>query len=426
MGGGLVDRVARAGVAAAARRWPADLSEAMRAEWLAELAALDRPGPGGSAYRKLAFAGSLLVSPAVDEPSWRGRASGLGRTASVAAGVTLLAAALINGVRAADALAPLLLAGAVAACAAIGARVRVPAILVGVAVFAFLLAGNRTPVMPFMGVADIGPAVVTWTVLTAVVARRTALLAQAGHRRRAALLAVGGGLVALDVATIAGSLHAADTLGIATGTAPAWFPLALLPGGVAAFGPHFPDGAATFGSLQAVGPAFHASDILLANAAVMAGPLLLCTVAVLTSALRSAPRSAISPALVSLDSPALNAPAFESRAPASKVSGPPAPASKVSGPPAPTAEVSGPPARQDGSGRPALVAGIVAALAGLAACQVLARSGAAADVTLHRMLDNSTGFGFGFAAHPAGRGAVALLAAVLVMRAFTALTPRRG
>jgi hypothetical protein len=39
------------------------------------------------------------------------------------------------------------------------------------------------------------------------------------------------------------------------------------------------------------------------------------------------------------------------------------------------------------------------------------------------MLDNSTVFGFGFVAHPAGRGALALLAAVLVMRAITAATP---
>jgi hypothetical protein len=407
MRGGLADRLARAGVAAAARRWPADLSETMRDEWLAELAALDRPGPGGSAYRKLTFAVSLLLSPAVDEPSWRDRASGLGRTATIAAGVTLLAAALINGVRAADALAPLLLAGAVVACAAIGARVRVPAILVGVAVFAFLLAGNQTPVMPFMGVADIGPAVVTWTALTAVVARQTARLARAGHRRRAALLAAGGGLLALDVATIAGSLHAADTLGIATGTAPAWFPLALLPGGVTAFGPHFPDGAATFGSLQAVGPAFHASDILLANAAVMAGPLLLCTVAVLTSALRPAP------------APTAPDPCREGGRGATKAN----PAS-----PARPDEAGRPgsPARPDEAGRPVLVAGIVAALGGLAIGQVLARSGAAADVTLHRMLDNSTGFGFGFAAHPVGRGAVALLAAVLVMRTVTALAPRRG
>jgi hypothetical protein len=52
------------------------------------------------------------------------------------------------------------------------------------------------------------------------------------------------------------------------------------------------------------------------------------------------------------------------------------------------------------------------------------RSTAAADVTFHRMLDNSTVFGFGFVAHPAGRGAVALLAAVLVMRAVETVTAR--
>ncbi|MCA2216794.1 hypothetical protein [Jidongwangia harbinensis] len=441
----------------AARRWPADLSATMRDEWHAELAALDTPGTAAPAYRKLVFAGSLVLSPAVDEPSWRGRAAGLGRTASVAAGLTLLAAALVNAARATDSLAPLLLTGAAVACAAIGARVRVSAVLVGAAAFAFLLAGNRIPVMPFMGVLDIGPAVVTWTALTAVLARYIAHLTATGRRRRAAVLAAGGGLAVPDLATIAGSLHAADALGVAATSAPTWFPLALLPGGITDFGRYFADGTAAFGSLQAVGPAFHASDILLANAAVMAGPLLLCTTAVLASALRPHPAEAteavgaVEPRATepqatepqatepqATEPQATEPQATEPQAAAPRATEPQAAAPQTAAPQTAAPQTAAPQTAAPQTAAPQaavpqaavpqaavrVMAGTVAALAGLAVCHLLLWSGATAEVTLHRMLDNSTVFGFGFAAHPAGRGAVALLAAVLVMRAVAAATPR--
>jgi hypothetical protein len=41
------------------------------------------------------------------------------------------------------------------------------------------------------------------------------------------------------------------------------------------------------------------------------------------------------------------------------------------------------------------------------------------------MLDHSAVFGFGFAAHPAGRGLVALLTALLVVRILEAGAPVR-
>jgi hypothetical protein len=430
---GVVDRLARAGVSAAARRWPPEIADAMRDEWLAELAALDAAGLGIRAYRKLVFAGSLLLSPAVDEPPWRDRAAALGRSASVAAGVTLLAAALVNAVRAAGALAPLQLAVAVAVCLAIGFRVRTAAVPVGGAVFAFLLAGNAVPVMPFMGFADIAPAVLTWTLLTAVIARCTTRLAAAGRRRRAALVAVGGGAAALDLATVAGSVHAAAVLGVPAVSAPAWFPLALVPGGTAGFGPHFADGTATFGSLQAVGPAFHASDILLANAAVMAGPLLLCTVAVLASAFRHAVAPGSPPARLRTgrqpERTHLRTGGQPESIPLRTGGQPESIPLRTGGQPESTPlRTGGQPGsvRRLRAGGLQVAAGIAAALGGLAVCHVLMRSTAAADVTLHRMLENSTVFGFGFVAHPAGRGAVALLAAVLVMRAVEAMPTRRG
>jgi hypothetical protein len=46
-----------------------------------------------------------------------------------------------------------------------------------------------------------------------------------------------------------------------------------------------------------------------------------------------------------------------------------------------------------------------------------------ADAVLHRLIDNTTAFGFGFVEHPVGTGAVALLAAVLAMRAVDARRP---
>ncbi len=148
-------------------------------------------------------------------------------------------------------------------------------------------------------------------------------------------------------------------------SAPSWFPLALLPGGVADFGAYFADGTAAFGSLRQAGPAFHASDVLLGNASAMIGPLALCAVAVVVGLMRrGAPRI---PAAVR---------------------------------------------SRDAAGKVAL--GVVAGLGGLAIGEVLRRSGGAAELTLHRLVDNSAVFGFGFLAHPAGRAAVALLIGLLV------------
>ncbi|WP_203774182.1 hypothetical protein, partial [Actinoplanes nipponensis] len=62
---------------------------------------------------------------------------------------------------------------------------------------------------------------------------------------------------------------------------------------------------------------------------------------------------------------------------------------------------------------------VVAGLGGLALAEVLRRSGGAAELTLHRLVDNSAVFGFGFLAHPAGRTAVALLIGLLVAHLAT-------
>jgi len=243
----ILERLARTGLDRAARRWPDDLSEILRDEWAAELAALR-----GHPWKMLTFAGSLAISPAVDEPSWGERTIGVGRAASTAAGVTLLGAALFNGVNVSG--SPALLIAAAAVMAAVGTRVRLPGItLLGLALFAFLLAGNEVAVMPFMGVLDIVPAVVTWTVGTALTLRAS---------RGRYLIAAAGTLITLELATIAGSWHGAAVLG----SAPIWFPV----GG---------------------------EDLLRANASAMAGPMLLCSVLAVTSALhRPIPAPAPAPA----------------------------------------------------------------------------------------------------------------------------------
>jgi hypothetical protein len=365
----VVDRLARAGVTAAARRWPDDLAGPMRDEWTAELAALRHDpalSPVRRAYRTLAFAGSLAIWPAVDRPSWADRAATAGRAASVAAGVTLLAAALFNAVHAVGGPGLLILAGS--AMGVLGARIRVPATgtaaLLGVALFAFLFIGNDVAVMPFMGFADVAPAAVTWAVLMTVTVR---LVAAAGGARRVAV-AITGGLITMQLAVIAGSLHAAGALGLGLGSSPAWFALALLPGGTVEFGTFFADGTAAVGGLSASGPAFHASDILLANAAAMAGPMLLCAVFVLTRAVRGPARGDDVPA-------------------------------------------SAPAAHR-------IAVGVTAALGGLGAAEVLRRSAPAVDSILHRLADNSAVFGFGFLTHPAGRAGLALLVALLAVRAM--------
>ena len=364
------DHLARRLVDSAARRWPADLRDELAREWHGELDAL------GPSWRGLAFAGSLAVSPAVEEAdeepvTWAQRGAGWARTRSVPAALTLLAAALFNAAHLAQgrfgALAgALALVTAAAVMVAVGGRTTVRrVVLLGAAGYAFLLAGNQVAVMPFMGWIDIGPAVLVWTILTAATVRVSTRLRATGRTGLAAVAAVAGAVLALDLAAAAGSLHAAAVLGVNAASAPLWFPLALLPGGIADFGAYFADGTAAFGSLQQAGPAFHASDVLLGNASAMIGPLTLCSVAVVAGLLRrgSPHRRAAVPS-------------------------------------------------QDAAGKVAL--GVVAGLGGLAVGEVLRRSGGAAELTLHRLVDNSAVFGFGFLAHPAGRMAVALLIGLLV------------
>jgi hypothetical protein len=361
------DRLARALVTAAARRWPADLRDDLTREWHAELA---------HTRHKLAFAASLAVSPAVEEAdeepvTWPQRGAGWARTLSVPAALTLLAAALFNAAHLAQgrfgaAAGVVALAAAAAVMVAVAGRSTVRGVvLLGAAGYAFLLAGNQVAVMPFMGWIDIGPAVLAWTILTAATVRLSTRLRATGRTALAGVAAVAGSVLALDLAAAAGSLHAAAVLGVGATSAPSWFPLALLPGGVADFGPYFPDGTAAFGSLQQAGPAFHASEVLLGNASAMIGPLALCSVAIVAGLLRRGSR----------------------RIPAAVQS-------------------------RDAAGKVAL--GVVAGLGGLAIGEVLRRSGGAAELTLHRLVDNSAVFGFGFLAHPAGRTAVALLIGLLV------------
>ena len=252
----LAARLARRLIAVAARRWPPEFAADLEREWSAELDALR-----GQPRRMLTFAASLAVSPAVDAPPWRER----GRAVATPVALTLLAAALFNGVQLAKHhLGPVAaittLGAAVAVMAAAGRRCTPGRIvLLGAALYAFLLAGNQVAVMPFMGWRDVGPAVAAWTAMTAVTVRF------ASHR----LVAVAGILIAVDVAVAAGSLHAAGSLGVPASSAPLWLPLALLPGGAA-------------GS---------ASPALIGNAAAMAGPLTLCSAYVLAGLLRTrAPR----------------------------------------------------------------------------------------------------------------------------------------
>jgi hypothetical protein len=120
--------------------------------------------------------------------------------------------------------------------------------------------------MPYMGWADILPAVAVWTMGTLISARL----------RR--LPAIAGTLITLELATIAGSLHAAISLGIDLRSAAAWFPLSLAPGGAVTFGPAF--------------PGYQASELLLGNASAMAGPMLLCSIFVLARSALARPAQA--------------------------------------------------------------------------------------------------------------------------------------
>jgi hypothetical protein len=358
----------------AARRWPADLAEIMADDWRAELDILREQS---GAWPMLKFAGSLAGSAAVEEEGEEpvSRLTEAGRAVASAAGVTLLAAGLFNGVHQLG--RPgfsgfALLAVACAVMVGAGARAQKHAVrwsvLLGGGLFAFLLAGNQVAVMPFMGWRDIAPATAVWAAGSAVAGWTALRLLAAGRRRLGALTGVTGGLIAVDLGTIAGSVHAASGLGAGLGWAPAWFPLALLPGGTVTFGRYFPDGSTALGSLPAAGQPFHASDILLGNASAMTGPMLLgtafLTAMVLLPAHRQSPRRI---GFRTID--------------------------------------------------PQIVYGVGAALAGLAGCAALRQlTTGSADGTLQRLVDNSNVFGFGFVAHPPGQVTVALLAGVLATR----------
>jgi hypothetical protein len=286
------------------RRWPDELAAELSQEWQAELAALraDRTLPWARrALRAVGFAASLAVWPAV-EPAGaaprtrRDRTAAVGETLLVPAVVTLSGAALFNAVhllsRPVGPLAARAAAGLVLLAVAVGAMVAAGVLAatrrsyrpvigvvlpVGLALYAFLLAGNRVAVMPFMGWRDIGPGVVAWTALTAVAAGAAARLTASGRRRLGLFTGVAGVVVALDAATACGSAHAAAALGAGARWAAAWFPLTLLPGGAVSFGPS-----------TGTWPGRHASAILLGNAAAMAGPMLLCSAFVLAYAIRRA------------------------------------------------------------------------------------------------------------------------------------------
>ncbi|HEY3009772.1 MAG TPA: hypothetical protein VGJ63_17135 [Micromonosporaceae bacterium] len=336
----LVDRLTDACVARAARRWPADISGAMAREWRAELNALRADvavGEWTRSARAIAFAASLACSPAVEAegdpaPTWRDRATGLGRAATAlagAAGVTLLAAALFNAVHdvyrlldprvstsasvAADAAMVVAAAVAMSWLGAVAARrgplapghrsgttVVLFTVPLGLAIFVFLLVGNEIDVMPFMGWIDIAPGVATWTALTAVAVGLAMRHVAAGRPRLGLATATAGGVAALECAAVGGSLHAAANLDLGFASAPVWFPLALLPGGTAGFGRVLADAGAPSGA------AIHASDILLGNVSAMVGPLLLCSAFLIAYAVRAARDTVRFPAAATAD----DAPAY--------------------------------------------------------------------------------------------------------------------
>ncbi|HEX5202936.1 MAG TPA: hypothetical protein VFW27_23660 [Actinoplanes sp.] len=328
-------RLSRWLVVRAARRWPGDMSR----EWLAELEVL-RAEPA----KALSFALSLAVSPAVEalgqEPV--ARVESWARSLAASIGVPLLAAMLFNGVHLAQhhagpAGGAAALAVAATLMAALARRISGHIVVMGATTFAFLLAGNRIQYMPYMGWADILPAVAVWTMGTLISARL----------RR--LPAIAGTLITLELATIAGSLHAAISLGIDLRSAAAWFPLSLAPGGAVTFGPAF--------------PGYQASELLLGNASAMAGPMLLCSIFVLA-------RSALArPALARPTERRTRRVTFE------------------------------------------IPLGVGATLAAQTACEMFRRLPPA--VAPDRLIDNTGVFGFGFAAHLPGQILIALTAGLL-------------
>ena len=308
---GGVDGFADACVRLAARRWPPDLVDAMAEEWRAELAAVradtSLPKPV-RLWRALAFAIGLVRFGSVGSEestwdSWRSRAARFGPAVAGlagAVGVVALSGALFGALHDAyhrlervatgatgAALEAALVLLAVAMMAATGlttarrwsrqpagayAGIRAATVL-GFVMFLFLWIGNRVAVMPFMGWRDVGPAVAAWTVSMAMTLTAVRRLGRSGRRGAASVVGAFGVIGSADVAAAVGSLHAAATLGVATVSAPAWFPLALLPAGIADLGRSVKPVAASASHAGA-----QASAVLLGNASAMVGPLLLCAV----------------------------------------------------------------------------------------------------------------------------------------------------
>jgi len=469
-----VDRLASACLAATARRWPDDLSGEMLPAWQAELAALraDRATPAVlRAWRAVTFVASLACSPAVEgageqERTRSDRIAAAGRALvglAGAAGVVLLAAALFDLVHAVNhALAPrvpvaagvaadlVLLAVAVTVMARIGVLAGrrfkprltvVYVVAVGAAAYGFLLAGNRVKMMPFMGWRDIAPGVTAWTALTVAVVWVAARLAAAGRGRAALSAGTAGGLIALTVAGVCASLHASDQLGAGAGWAPAWFALALLPGGAFRFGvtaTGSPDGAGAAGAGCCPGT-WHTSDILLGNLSAMVGPLLLCTVFVLALVLRAAravpQETATAGAAAAARQTAAAAGGVRHGLVTRIAAGCAVGVLLLVPTPNGTASLGGVPlslplhaalavavvalARFDGSGHWLRQAGAWLGLgAGAALLSLVVGQALRGELTaaLARFSDNSTVFGFGFLATPAGQLGLAVTLGVLAAR----------
>jgi hypothetical protein len=244
---------------------------------------------------------------------------------------------------------------------------------VALALYAFLLAGNQVAVMPFMGWPDLAPAVVGWAALMAVAVRVAIRVRRAGRPMWTAVTGATGVLVAVDGATVLGSLHAAAVLGIGAGSAPAWFPLALMPGGTVRFGPVVAG--------PPLGPpvsSLHGSDVLLGNASAMVGPLLLCSALLMAYTLR---------AVATVRAGVVAAGVAEPGTP-------------------PVVVTSG--WSQVGPRVAASVAVVAAVAVGAALSAVTPDPGA----VFARIADNSAVFGFGFATTPFGRAVLILIIGV--------------
>ncbi|MFG1608856.1 hypothetical protein [Actinoplanes sp. NPDC049265] len=438
-------RLSRWLLTVAAGRWPADISADLLREWQAELAVLR-----DSRFKMLMYAGSLVVAPTVDGPSWAQRTT----TAATAAGATLLAAALSNAVHAT---APLLLvpAGFLMALAARRARMS-PTTAVSVmapTLFTFLFLGNPVSVMPFMGLRDVAPAAIAWLL--------TMLLALRAPRPFIPVAAA----LSLLTATTAGALHAAHALNVSPWSAPLWFPLSLLP------------------------PSPHLPPLFLGNATAMTTPLLLSTIFVLSLS-RPAPSAPVAtPAFRTNPAGTPTFPTTPVATPTFRTNPAGTPAAFRTNPagtptfrtnpartnPAgttlatarttlatartvltaartvltaalatarttlATARTTHSPAARliinlarsfshrvrihttaitgaPGSPRRQATLGAAAAILAVVTCELTTLATADTTAMAHRILNHSAVFGFGFATHPAGQAAVALLAATLTLR----------